>query len=81
MVVTASQKAVGVPPGLALLVASQNAMKAFEQRKTPVANYYGDWANWLPIMKAYENKQASYFGTPPVNLIMALEKSLQLIVN
>ncbi len=80
-VVTASQKAVGVPPGLALLVASQNAMKTFEQRKTPVANYYGDWANWLPIMKAYENKQASYFGTPPVNLIMALEKSLQLIVN
>ncbi len=81
VVVTASQKAVGVPPGLALLVASQNAMKAFEQRKTPVANYYGDWANWLPIMKAYENKQASYFGTLPVNLIMALEKSLQLIVN
>lgn len=80
VVVTASQKAVGVPPGLALLVASQNAMKAFEQRKTPVANYYGDWANWLPIMRAYENKQASYFGTPPVNLIMALEKSLQLIV-
>jgi len=81
VVVTASQKAVGVPPGLALLVASQNAMKTFEQRKNPVANYYGDWANWLPIMKAYENKQASYFGTPPVNLIMALEKSLQLIVN
>lgn len=80
VVVTASQKAVGVPPGLALLVASQNAIKTFEQRKTPVANYYGDWANWLPIMRAYENKQASYFGTPPVNLIMALEKSLQLIV-
>src|SRR5690554_6831290 len=80
IVLTASQKAIGVPPGLALLVASQNAMRAFEQRKSPVANYYGDWANWLPIMKAYENKQASYFGTPPVNLIMALEKSLQAIV-
>lgn len=80
VVLTASQKAIGVPPGLALLVASQNAMRAFEQRKSPVANYYGDWANWLPIMKAYENKQASYFGTPPVNLIMALEKSLQAIV-
>lgn len=80
VVLTASQKAVGVPPGLALLVASKNAIQAFEQRKSPVANYYGDWANWLPIMKAYENKQASYFGTPPVNLIMALEKSLQNIV-
>lgn len=80
VVVTASQKAVGVPPGLALLVASQNAIKAFKDRKGPVANYYADWANWLPIMNAYENRQASYFGTPPVNLIMALEKSLQLIL-
>lgn len=81
VVVTASQKAVGVPPGLALLVASQKAIQAFQERKSPVANYYSDWANWLPIMKAYESRQASYFGTPPVNLIMALEKSLQLIVN
>jgi len=80
VVLTASQKAIGVPPGLALMVASKNAIQAFKQRTTPVANYYGDWTNWLPIMKAYENKQASYFGTPPVNLIMALEKSLQLIL-
>ena len=80
VVVTASQKAVGVPPGLALLVASPKAIQAFEDRKSPVANYYSDWANWLPIMKAYENRQASYFGTPPVNLIIALERSLQLIV-
>ncbi|HLV13819.1 MAG TPA: alanine--glyoxylate aminotransferase family protein [Xanthomarina sp.] len=81
VVLTSSQKAIGVPPGLALLVASKAAIKAFEQRKNPVSNYYGDWANWLPIMKAYENRQASYFGTPPVNLIMALEKSLQIITN
>ncbi|MBD0777874.1 alanine--glyoxylate aminotransferase family protein [Maribacter sp. ANRC-HE7] len=80
IVLTASQKAVGVPPGLALLVASPNAIQAFEQRTSPVGNYYGDWTNWLPIMKAYENRQASYFGTPAVNLVIALEKSLQLIV-
>lgn len=36
VVVTASQKAVGVPPGLALVVASQNAIKTFENRKSPV---------------------------------------------
>lgn len=81
VVVTASQKAVGVPPGLALVVASQNAIKTFENRKSPVSNYYSDWTNWLPIMQAYENRQASYFGTPPVNLIIALEKSLKLILN
>ena len=80
VVLTASQKAIGVPPGLALLVASKKAMQTFEQRTSPVSNYYGDWTNWLPIMKAYENKQASYFGTPAVNLVIALEKSLQLIL-
>ena len=31
-------------------------------------------------MKAYQNKQTSYFGTPPVNLIIALEKSLDNIL-
>jgi alanine-glyoxylate transaminase/serine-glyoxylate transaminase/serine-pyruvate transaminase len=78
--ITASQKAIGVPPGLALLVASPKAMQVFKERTSPVQNYYGDWTNWLPIMDAYENKRPSYFATPAVNLVIALEKSLQLIV-
>lgn len=80
MVVTASQKAVGVPPGLALLVASEKAMDAWKNRKTPVGNYYADWNNWLPIMQAYEARKPSYFATPAVNLIQALERSLELIL-
>lgn len=81
VVLTASQKAIGVPPGLALLIASQKAMNVWENRKSPVSNYYADWENWLPIMKAYEERRPSYFGTPPVNLITALETSLKIIVN
>ena len=81
IVLTASQKAIGVPPGLALLVASQKAMQTWKKRKTPVSNYYVDWANWLPIMQAYQNRKPSYFGTPPVNLIVALESSLKIIDN
>ena len=77
---TASQKAVGVPPGLALLVASNAAMEAFAKRTKPVANYYADWANWLPVMQAYENRKAAYFGTPAVNLVNALDVSLQKIL-
>ena len=77
---TASQKAVGTPPGLALLVAGPRAMEAFEQRKSPVPNYYADWANWLPIMKAYEARTPGYFGTPAVNLVAALNVSLGLIL-
>ncbi len=80
VVLTASQKAIGVPPGLALLVASSQAIKTWEERKTPVGNYYADWKNWLPIMQAYEARKTSYFGTPPVNHICALDVSLGQIL-
>ncbi|GGG45410.1 pyridoxal-phosphate-dependent aminotransferase family protein [Bizionia arctica] len=79
VVLTASQKAIGVPPGLALLIASEKAIEVWQNRKTLVSNYYADWNNWLPIMKAYEERRPSYFGTPPVNLIVALETSLKII--
>ncbi len=77
---TASQKAVGVPPGLALLMASERALQAWRNRKRPVANYYADWGNWLPIMEAYEARKASYFATPAVNLVGALHVSLGQIL-
>ena len=80
VVLTGSQKAIGVPPGLALLVASRKAMEVWKNRKSPVANYYADWNNWLPIMTAYEERKPSYFVTPAVNLIVALEASLKIIV-
>lgn len=77
---TASQKAIGVPPGLALLVAGPQAMEVFRQRRTPVGSYYADWTHWLPIMEAYEARRPGYFGTPAVNLIWALDVSLGLVV-
>ncbi|MCR4408515.1 MAG: alanine--glyoxylate aminotransferase family protein [Anaerolineae bacterium] len=80
LALTASQKAIGTPPGLALVVAGPRAMEAFRKRKTPVGNYYADWTNWLPIMEAYEARRPSYFGTPAVNLIWALNVSLGQIL-
>jgi alanine-glyoxylate transaminase/serine-glyoxylate transaminase/serine-pyruvate transaminase len=77
---TASQKAIGVPPGLALVVASPRAMEVFRKRKSPVGSYYADWANWLPIMEAYEARRPAYFGTPAVNLVWALNVSLGQIL-
>jgi len=78
---TASQKAIGVPPGLALLVAGPRAMAAFRSRQMSVGNYYADWSKWLPIMEAYEARRPSYFGTPAVNLICALNVSLGQILD
>ncbi|KAF9221371.1 PLP-dependent transferase [Gyrodon lividus] len=79
VVLTASQKGLGTPPGLSILVASQKAIKAFENRSTPVRSYYASWKKWLPIMKAYEGNTAAYFATPPVNLIYAYHASLSQI--
>jgi alanine-glyoxylate transaminase/serine-glyoxylate transaminase/serine-pyruvate transaminase len=81
LALTASQKAIGVPPGLALGVAGPRAMDAFQERRAPVGNYYVDWTNWLPIMEAYEARRPSYFGTPAVNLIWALNVSLGQILD
>lgn len=80
VVFTASQKAIGVPPGLALLVASPRAIESFKKRESPVASYYSDWANWLPIMEAYMARKVAYFGTPAVNLVYALHESLRQIL-
>ncbi len=80
VVLTASQKAIGVPPGLALLVAGPRALERFEARRQPVRAYYADWGKWLPVMRAYEARTPSYFGTPAVNLVAALSVSLQRIL-
>ncbi|TBU44001.1 PLP-dependent transferase [Dichomitus squalens] len=79
VVLTASQKGLGTPPGLSILVASQRAIKTFESRKSPVTSYYASWTKWLPIMQAYESGNAAYFATPPVNLIYAYNASLRQI--
>jgi alanine-glyoxylate transaminase/serine-glyoxylate transaminase/serine-pyruvate transaminase len=81
LVLTASQKAIGVPPGLALVVAGPRAMDAFHRRKAPVSNYYADWTRWLPIMESVEARTPLYFGTPPVNHIWALNVSLGQILD
>jgi alanine-glyoxylate transaminase/serine-glyoxylate transaminase/serine-pyruvate transaminase len=47
-VITASQKALGVPPGLCIVAVSQQALQVFKTRKTPVAGYYSNWNKWLP---------------------------------
>ncbi|TSC24023.1 alanine--glyoxylate aminotransferase family protein [Corallococcus sp. Z5C101001] len=77
---TASQKAVGVPPGLALLTVSPRALDAWRRRKAPVASVYSDWAEWLPVMEAYEAGKPAYFATPPTSLVCALDVSLGQIL-
>lgn len=74
VLITGSQKAFGVAPGLAIVLAGP---KALERRKSlgTIRDYYLDFEKWIPIM----NDPAKYFGTPPVNLIWGLQESLRII--
>lgn len=81
VVLTASQKAIGCPAGLSIVMASGRAIEAFKARKTPPTSYFGSWKNWLPIMQNYEAKKASYFATPSPQLVRALHTSLTQILS
>ncbi|GFN36269.1 pyridoxal-phosphate-dependent aminotransferase family protein [Tepidimicrobium xylanilyticum] len=74
VLITGSQKAFGVAPGLAIVLAGP---KALERRKSlgTIRDYYIDFEKWIPIMR----DPAKYFGTPPVNLIWALKESLRIM--
>ncbi len=75
VVLTGSQKAIGIPPGLAIVAFSKTALAARAAIET-VPAYYADIHNWRPIM----DNPGMYFATPPVNLIYALDVALQLVL-
>jgi len=81
VVLTASQKGIGCPAGLSILMASGRAIETFKARKTPPTSYFASWKNWLPIMQNYEAKKPSYFATPSPQLVRALNTSLTSILS
>ncbi len=74
ILLTGSQKAFGVAPGLAILWASQKAIQRRESLGV-IPEYYCDFEKWLPIM----HDPSKYFATPSVNMIWALQESLRII--
>lgn len=80
VVMTASQKALGCPAGLSIVMASERAVKTMKNRKTPPNSYFASWANWIPVMQNYEAKKPSYFATPSPQLIHALHTALTQIL-
>ncbi|PIC64492.1 serine-pyruvate aminotransferase [Sporosarcina sp. P13] len=75
IVLTGSQKAIGVPPGLALVAFNQKALDARAAMER-VQAYYCDIYNWIPVM----HDPSKYFATPAVNLIYALEEGLRIVL-
>ncbi|TKA22170.1 hypothetical protein B0A50_08336 [Salinomyces thailandicus] len=79
--ITASQKAIGCPAGLSIVMASGRAIQSFKNRKTPPATYFASWKNWMPVMQNYEAKKPSYFATPSPQLIHALHTALTQLLS
>src|SRR5699024_12560236 len=73
IILTGSQQAIGVPPGLAVLAFNKNALDVRKQMKHLPA-YYTDIYNWIPIVHDLHN----YFATPPVNVIYAYKSGIEL---
>jgi alanine-glyoxylate transaminase / serine-glyoxylate transaminase / serine-pyruvate transaminase len=74
VVLTGAQKALGVPPGLALLLLSKRALtRRHEIDRVPA--YYADLANWEASM----SDPKVYFSTHAVNLFYALQAALEIV--
>jgi alanine-glyoxylate transaminase/serine-glyoxylate transaminase/serine-pyruvate transaminase len=75
VVLTAAQKCLGTPPGLSILVLSEQAM---EKRRSMAAvpAYYSDLLRWLPIMR----DPTKYFSTPCVNEVRAFAEATRIIL-
>ena len=75
VVLTAAQKCLGTPPGLAILVFSGRAMEKRRGLKS-IPAYYSDILRWLPIM----HDPTKYFSTPCVNEIRAFAEAMRIIL-
>ncbi|MBO0538012.1 alanine--glyoxylate aminotransferase family protein, partial [Clostridium botulinum] len=75
MVLGGSQKCMSAPPGLSFLSVSEDAFKAMEERKTPIASYYCNLLVWKDY---YKNKWFPY--TPPISDIVGLRAAVDNIL-
>lgn len=81
-VLSASQKAVGAPTGLSISMISKRALDiALENDNT--VSYYTSLKKWVPSIKSYEIGElpVTYFATPPIQLISALNIALQQLLS
>ena len=69
-----SQKVISAPPGLTFVVISDDAKKAMQERKTPIASFY---ANLMTFAHYYEEKWFPY--TMPISDIYGLRAAIDNI--
>lgn len=75
VVLTGSQKAIGVPPGLAIVAFGRKALEA-RAKLGRINAYYADINMWTPIMQ----NPGKYYATPAVNMIYAYEAGMKAVM-
>jgi alanine-glyoxylate transaminase / serine-glyoxylate transaminase / serine-pyruvate transaminase len=68
-----SQKALAAPPGAVLIAVSQDFWAQLEAKKDRIRTYYANLLRWKGVM----DDPRSYFATPAVQLMQALNQALK----
>ena len=72
----ATQKCLGAPPGLGPINLGPRALKALQERKTPVQSFYLNLAN----LETYWSERRAYHHTAPISMIYALREALRMFM-
>jgi aspartate aminotransferase-like enzyme len=75
VVLTGSQKAIGVPPGLAIVAFGKKAIAAREALGR-INAYYADIKMWTPVMQ----NPGKYYATPAVNMVFGYEAGMKAVM-
>jgi alanine-glyoxylate transaminase/serine-glyoxylate transaminase/serine-pyruvate transaminase len=70
-----TQKCISCPPGLSPVTFSPAAVKAIENRKSPVPSFYLD----MGLMMTYWGSERKYHHTVPINMHYALREALRIV--
>jgi alanine-glyoxylate transaminase/serine-glyoxylate transaminase/serine-pyruvate transaminase len=70
---TGSQKAIAAPPGAVLIAVSRDLLAQLEARKDKIRTYYANLLRWKAVM----DDPRTYFATPAVQLMLALNQALK----
>ncbi|HHY46427.1 MAG TPA: alanine--glyoxylate aminotransferase family protein [Firmicutes bacterium] len=78
--VSASQKCLEAPPGLVLVSVSDAAWEAMKGRTSAIPGWYLNLLRWKEFADRFPDHQP-YFITMAVNNVLALRRSMQLVLN
>ncbi len=70
---TGSQKALVAPPGAVLIAVSKDFLAQLEKRSDKIRAYYANLLRWKGVM----DNPGTYFATPAVQLMQALNQALK----